>query len=99
MASNLDRELDRLAPGSRSPGFGRPDRRRRDDSPAPVPYRANNAGEIPAGLRLAYDPLPGVGFIRNAVGDTLSEYRTKNLQEPRAEPNTGRRSLTREQHQ
>jgi hypothetical protein len=88
----------RLAP----PGFSKlpaPKRRWRDDRPMPeVPERAKSVSEIPAGLREAYDSIPGVGYLRNVVGDVLHDYRSQKVRDPLAEPLVKRRTLTKQQY-
>jgi hypothetical protein len=91
-----------LRPSVHPPGLSTlPEPRRRrwreDKPPSDVPPKAKTMSEIPKGLDRAYD-YTAAGFIRNAVGDALADYRDKKTREPNAEPLTRRRAMTREQY-
>lgn len=95
--------IRKLSPSHQAPpGFSKlpqPKRRWRDDRPPPeVPRTVKTISEVPQGLRQAYDALPGVGYVRNAVGDALADYRDQKRRNPLAEPLIKRRTMTKEQY-
>jgi hypothetical protein len=98
----VERALGRLSPSAAPPGFSQlpaPRRRWREERPpSELPFHAKTLAELPPGMNQAYDSIPGVGYKRNPVGDALADYRHKRAREPRVEPITSRRTLTKEQH-